>query len=31
MMRRFLGIIEEFDQKEDGHPENQPGPEKTRL
>jgi tetrahydromethanopterin S-methyltransferase subunit B len=30
MMRRFLGIIEEFDQDGDANPDSVPGPEKTR-
>ena len=30
MMRRFLGIIEEFDQDDDPDPDAVPGPEKTR-
>ena len=31
MMRRFLGIIEEFDQQDDEDLNREPGPEKTRL
>ncbi len=30
MMRRFLGIIEEFEQDDEPDPDSLPGPEKTR-